>query len=91
MLEGLRLGEGGSQIVLDPTTLEQVLTSIRTTASEHEGAVLVCAPQLRPAVRKLAAPQASALPVLSYTEATQAAATIETIGVIRVGTQTLAA
>jgi flagellar biosynthesis protein FlhA len=51
----------------------------------------VCAPQLRPAVRKLAAPQASALPVLSYTEATQAAATIETIGVIRVGTQTLAA
>ena len=91
MLEGLRLGEGGSQIVLDPNTLEQVLTSIRTTATEHEGAVLVCAPQLRPAVRKLAAPQASALPILSYTEATQAAATIETIGVIRVGTQTLAA
>jgi flagellar biosynthesis protein FlhA len=91
MLEGLRHGELGSQIVLDPNALENVLNEIRSTAERHEGAVLVCAPQLRPAVRKLAAPQAPALPVLSYTEATAAAATIETIGVIRSGTTTLAA
>jgi flagellar biosynthesis protein FlhA len=91
MLEGLRMTDTGSQIVLDPRSLESLLTGIGNTAEQHDGAVLVCAPQLRPAVRKLVAPQAAALPVLSYTEATAAAATIETIGVIRVGTSTLAA
>jgi flagellar biosynthesis protein FlhA len=91
MLEGLRHGELGSHIVIDPNVLENILNEIRSLAQGHEGAVLVCAPQLRPAVRRLAAPQAPALPVLSYTEATAAAATIETIGVIRVGTTILAA
>ena len=90
MLEGLRHGENGSQIVLESPMLEQVLTEIRTSAVEHEGAVLVCAPQLRPAVRRLIAPQAPALPVLSYNEATASASPIETIGVIRVVTPTLA-
>ena len=91
MLEGLRQGEFGAQIVLEPPMLEQVLTEIRSNATQHEGAVLVCAPQLRAAVHKLVAPQAPTLPVLSYNEATASATSIETIGVIRVVTPTLAA
>jgi flagellar biosynthesis protein FlhA len=91
MLEGQRQSEYGSQLVLEPQVLEQVLTEVRAAATRHEGAVLVCAPQLRPAVRKLIAAQAPALPVLSYNEATTSAAPIETIGVIRIVTPTLAA
>ncbi|MEN2741501.1 flagellar biosynthesis protein FlhA [Microbacterium sp. X-17] len=90
MLEGQRQTEYGSQLVLDPPVLEQVLTEVRSAATEHEGAVLVCAPQLRPAVRRLIAAQAPALPVLSYNEATTSPAPIETIGVIRIVTPTLA-
>ena len=45
--------------------------------------VLVCAPSLRPAVRRLVSAQTDGLPVLSYTEATAAALTIETVGVVR--------
>jgi flagellar biosynthesis protein FlhA len=46
--------------------------------------VLVCAPALRPAVRRLVAGQLSGLPVLSYQEVTAVQAAIETVGVVRV-------
>ena len=45
--------------------------------------VLVCAPALRPAVRRLVAPQTNGLPVLSYQEVTSADVIIETVGVVR--------
>ena len=90
MLEGLRHGEHGSQIVLEPATMERLLEEIRATTLQHDRPVLVCAPQLRPAVRKLVAPQLPSLPVLSYNEASVAASPIETIGVIRVVTPALA-
>ncbi len=88
MLEGLRPGEGGTQIVLDPMRLEALLASLKQTASQLDdagvSAVLVCAPALRPAIRRLVAGQVSGLPVLSYQEVTAVQAAIETVGVVRV-------
>ncbi|MEV7933186.1 flagellar biosynthesis protein FlhA [Curtobacterium sp. NPDC089185] len=87
MLEGLRPSEQGSQIVLDAHRIEQVLGSLRDAVRsvEEQGlsAVLVCAPQLRPAVHRMVSAQANGLPVLSYQEATAAGSTIETVGVVR--------
>ncbi|MET4782755.1 flagellar biosynthesis protein FlhA [Glaciihabitans sp. UYNi722] len=93
MLEGLRPSEHGTQILMDQQTLEAVLTSVRDAVSRVEAtgqsAVLVCAPGLRPAIRRLvSAPslsgQAGGLPVLSYQEVTSANVNIETVGVVRV-------
>ena len=47
-------------------------------------AVLVCAPALRPAIRRLVAGQTGGIPVLSYQEVTSADVDIETVGVVRV-------
>ncbi|ROP66906.1 flagellar biosynthesis protein FlhA [Curtobacterium sp. PhB115] len=87
MLEGLRPSEQGSQIVLDAHRIEQVLGSVRDAVRSVEdqglSAVLVCAPQLRPAVHRMVSAQSNGLPVLSYQEATAAGSTIETVGVVR--------
>jgi flagellar biosynthesis protein FlhA len=86
MLESLRPGDEGSQIVFDPQRMEAVVESVKQAVSSvQEGGepVLVCAPSLRPAVRRLVSAQTDGLPVLSYTEATAAALTIETVGVVR--------
>jgi flagellar biosynthesis protein FlhA len=45
--------------------------------------VLVCAPALRPAIRRLVSAQTGGLPVLSYQEATASNVKIETVGVVR--------
>lgn len=86
MLESLRPGDEGSQIVFDPPRMEAVITSVKqAVAAQTDGGepVLVCAPSLRAAVRRLVSAQTDGLPVLSYTEATSASLTIETIGVVR--------
>jgi flagellar biosynthesis protein FlhA len=87
MLEGLRPSEAGSQIMLDAQRLEAVLASVKQIAGELEtrglSAVLVCAPALRPAVRRLLGSAPGAIPVLSYQEATAGGADIETVGVVR--------
>ncbi|OIH98557.1 MULTISPECIES: flagellar biosynthesis protein FlhA [unclassified Curtobacterium] len=87
MLEGLRPSEQGTQIVIDAHRIEQVLGSLRDAVRSVEdqglSAVLVCAPQLRPAVHRMVAAQSNGLPVLSYQEATAAGSTIETVGVVR--------
>lgn len=94
MLEGLRPSELGTQIVLDPMRMEAVLGSLKQTASQLDdlgvSAVLVCAPALRPAIRRLVAGQLSGLPVLSYQEVTAVQANIETVGVVR-GAESIAA
>jgi flagellar biosynthesis protein FlhA len=88
MLEGLRPSELGTQILMDPSRLEALLGSLReTTAALEAGghsAVLVCAPALRPAIRRLVSAQSDGIPVLSYQEVTAANVTIETVGVVRV-------
>ncbi len=87
MLEALRPSELGTQIILEPSRLEHIIASLRTVVDEAAGrghsAVLVCAPALRPAIRRLVAPQIGGLPVLSYQEVTSAQVGIETIGVVR--------
>lgn len=86
MLESLRAGDEGTQIVFDPRRMESVVDSVKQAISAvREGGepVLVCAPSLRPAVRRLISAQTDGLPVLSYSEATSAALTIETVGVVR--------
>lgn len=87
MLEDMRPAEGGTQIVMSQTRLDAVLASVQTSveASANAGrqAVLVCAPALRPAVRRLVAAPDGGVPVLSYREVTSANIQIETVGVVR--------
>jgi flagellar biosynthesis protein FlhA len=94
MMEGMRPSDQGTQIILDPARIEAVLASVRASVAAVESsglaAVLVCAPALRPAVRRLVSTQTLGLPVLSYPEATSANVTIETVGVVR-GTESISA
>jgi len=87
MLEALRPSELGSQVIMDQGRLEHVLSNVRTIVEQASekgiSPVLVCAPALRPAIRRLVAPQISGLAVLSYQEVTSAQVGIETIGVVR--------
>lgn len=74
MLESLRPSDQGSMIVLDPLSAHAVIGSVAQlkTDAENRGVhpVLVCAPQLRTAVRRLVSTAVEKLPVLSYTELT---------------------
>jgi flagellar biosynthesis protein FlhA len=87
MLEALRPSELGTQIILEQTRMEAIIASLRGVIDESvergQTAVLVCAPALRPAIRRFVAPQVGGLPVLSYQEVTTAQVPIETIGVVR--------
>ncbi|HEX9227031.1 MAG TPA: flagellar biosynthesis protein FlhA [Arthrobacter sp.] len=87
MLEGMRQTETGTQIILDHTGIENLLGSLKNLAqaaqTEGRDPVLVCAPELRPAVRRLVSAQDGGLTVLSYAEVTAAAVPFETVGVIR--------
>jgi Flagellar biosynthesis pathway, component FlhA len=88
MLEALRPSEQGTQIVFDPARLEAVIASlggiVEQARQSGTSVVLVCAPALRPAVRRLVSTARDGLPVLSYQEAAAAQAPIETVGVVRV-------
>ncbi|MCY7326080.1 MAG: flagellar biosynthesis protein FlhA [Microbacteriaceae bacterium] len=87
MLEAMRPSELGTQILFDQSRIEQLMSSLSQTmqAVEASGrsAVLVCAPAVRPAIRRLLSPQPGGVPVLSYQEVTAANMDIETVGVIR--------
>ncbi|ACZ22999.1 flagellar biosynthesis protein FlhA [Sanguibacter keddieii DSM 10542] len=87
LLEGLRPGEQGTQILLDPNRLEAMLRSFAAgrAAAESQGVdvVLVCAPALRPALRSLVATHHGEAPVMSYSEVTGSGVKIEAVGVVR--------
>ncbi|WP_261166275.1 flagellar biosynthesis protein FlhA [Microbacterium sp. Marseille-Q6965] len=87
MLEGMRSGEDGTHIVLDPARIEQIVQSVKEAVAGIDPSlgepVIVCAPNLRPAVRRLVSAQADGIPVLSYNEATAGGLTIDTVGVVR--------
>jgi len=87
LVEGLRPTEFGSQILIDADRIETVVGSLKAAlaAIEPQGfsAVLVCAPTLRPALRRLVSAQVNGIPVLSYQEATVSNIQIETVGVVR--------
>lgn len=85
MLEGLRPTEQGAIIVLDPEVAQNVLLGLvqAAQAAENNGVrpVLVCAPQIRSAVRRLVAPAVDRLPVLAYSEL-GAAREVRSVGVV---------
>jgi flagellar biosynthesis protein FlhA len=87
MLEAMRPSEQGTQILFDQGRIEALLASLKETVDAVQAsgrtAVLVCAPAVRSAIRRLVAPQSGGLPVLSYQEVTSANMNIETVGVIR--------
>jgi flagellar biosynthesis protein FlhA len=87
MLEALRPSELGTQIIMEPARMEAIIASVRSimddAAARGHDPVLVCAPALRPAIRRFVAPQVGGLAVLSYQEVTTAQVAIETIGVVR--------
>ncbi|MCU1405976.1 MAG: flhA [Glaciihabitans sp.] len=91
MLEGMRPSEHGTQIMISANQVESVLGSLKTVVAalqqRGQSAVVVCAPSLRPAVRRLISTQVNGIPVLSYQEATAANVQIETVGVIRASEQ----
>jgi flagellar biosynthesis protein FlhA len=72
LLEGLRISENGSFLALDidlSQALINDLTALNAQAEQQNlSPVLVCAPQIRPAVRRLTATTLGRLPVLSYSE-----------------------
>jgi flagellar biosynthesis protein FlhA len=94
LLESLRPGDGGSQLLVDGRRLDALLGRLReavaTAEADGRSVVLVCAPALRPAVRRLVALGLPQLPVLSYTEVTAASVQVETLRVVS-GEQAIAA
>ncbi len=85
MLEDLRPTEAGTVIALDPELGQSVLTQLRTLLTDAENKnlrpVLVCSPQLRPAVRRLVRPSLHQLPVLAYAELV-GAEQVRSVGVV---------
>ena len=86
LVEALRPTEGGAHLLLEPTRVDALLSSLRRCVAEGEAGgrqvVLVCAPALRPALRRTVVLSLPALPVLSYSEVTGAGLQIETVGVV---------
>ena len=72
MLEVLRPGDNGTFLALDPSYTERLLSDLTTRVEQAEmrgdRPVLVCSPQLRPALHKLTRLAVDRLPVLSYAE-----------------------
>ncbi|AWB90374.1 flagellar biosynthesis protein FlhA [Salinibacterium hongtaonis] len=91
MLESMRPSELGTQLLLDQNAIEGILGSLKEIVGRQSElgnqAVLVCAPAVRPAVRRLVSAQVGGFPVLSYQEVTAANIDIETVGVVRVTAQ----
>ncbi|HJQ06727.1 MAG TPA: flagellar biosynthesis protein FlhA [Nocardioides sp.] len=85
LLEGMRQTENGAVLVLDPDLAQHVLVTLAQLATAAENTnvqpVLVCAPQIRLAVRRLVAPAVDRLPVLAYTEL-GAAQQVQSVGVV---------
>ena len=72
LLEGLRVGDEGAFLTVDVDLAQGVLTQLAALARQVEDEnltpVLACAPQLRPAVRRMVSPSLPRLPVVSYSE-----------------------
>ncbi len=89
LLEGLRPSDIGTQLMVDPSIMEQMLAQLQHAVNQAEAAgrpvVLTCAPAIRPALHRLVALALPRLAVLSYPEVTGAGVTVETAGVVSGG------
>jgi flagellar biosynthesis protein FlhA len=85
MLESLRPSDEGPVLVLDPMMAQRLIGSLGQLMLEAESnnvrPVLVCAPQIRLAVRRMVRPAIDRLPVLSYQELT-GSAQVRSVGII---------
>jgi flagellar biosynthesis protein FlhA len=85
MLEALRPTDEGSVVAFDMETGQVVLTELARFMLEAENQnvapVVVCAPQLRPAVRRMVQPSLGRMPVLSYRELS-GTAQVRSVGVV---------
>jgi flagellar biosynthesis protein FlhA len=72
LLEAMRVSEGGGFLALDIDLSQALMNDLtvqnRRAEEQNLSPVLVCAPQVRPAVRRLVATTLPRLPVLSYGE-----------------------
>jgi flagellar biosynthesis protein FlhA len=72
LLEGLRVSEKGGFLALDLDLSQSLMNELSALNAQAEqqniSPVLVCAPQIRAAVRRLTATTLGRLPVLSYSE-----------------------
>jgi flagellar biosynthesis protein FlhA len=85
MLEGLRVGEQGGFLVLDADLSQHLVTELmalgRQAEEQNLTPVLVCAPQIRAAVRRMTSPTLPGLPVIGYNELT-GPTQIRSVGVV---------
>jgi flagellar biosynthesis protein FlhA len=85
LLEAVRPAETGTYLLLDGARVEALISDASRMLDQAERAgrtpVLVCSPQLRPAVRRLLSPTVPRLAVLSYTEVPPGL-TIDALGVV---------
>jgi flagellar biosynthesis protein FlhA len=86
LLESLRPTENGMQLLVDTGRAEimvEELNQLAETSEQHGGnPVVVCSPQLRMPLRRLLQMAVPRLPVLSYSEISQCALRVETVGVV---------
>ncbi|HET9140541.1 flagellar biosynthesis protein FlhA [Actinophytocola sp.] len=89
LLEGLRMSDTGTQLVLDPQAAEALIGELSALASQAEERgltpVLACAPRIRPALYRMLHVALPRLTVLSYAELSGGTYRIETVGVVNVG------
>ena len=86
MLESVRPGDGGAQLILPPGLAESLVGSLaeryRMECAKGHKPVLVCAAQIRLPLRRLVKLSVPVLPVLSYTELSTGSVAINAIGMI---------
>jgi flagellar biosynthesis protein FlhA len=86
LLESVRPGDGGAQLVIEPGLAERLVNQVveRFGAEAARGAkpVLVCVAQIRTPLRRLVRLAVPSLPILSYPELSCGSATVHALGMI---------
>jgi len=86
LLESVRPAESGTQLLPAPEVVESLVTDVgrqyQRALERGLRPVLACAPQIRLPLRRMIATTAPDLPVLSYTEISNNARSIDSVGVI---------
>jgi len=87
LLQSLRQSDEGSVLAVDPHFAEQVVVEIARhidmALHAGESPVLLCSPQIRPALRRMTHDTAPTMPVLSYAELGEQL-NVETLGVVNI-------
>ena len=86
LVESVRPGDSGTWLSIDPPTMARLLegasAAVAAAESAGETAVVVCSPNIRPAVHRLFVTGRPDLPVISYSELVRSAQ-VDVVGEIR--------